>query len=195
MSGQYKQLHEYCQTLNPKIKSGMIKNKILDLVGKERISTTYTGLDMGTQKGAFLSLRNGGSHRIVQQLGTDVIVLARGMNTCWRRFVFVKELMHLFDSDEEKVNTPEGFDVLLDEFSGSSSPSEKTDAYISELKAFWMALGCFCPEHMRKAYKEQLDKGHIDDYGIALQLKIPQQHVKKLVSDRYDLIIKNMLEI
>jgi hypothetical protein len=42
-----------------------------------------------------------------------------------------------------------------------------------------------CPEKSRLAYKADIDKGHIDYYSIALQLRIPEQYVPSLFAKHY----------
>jgi len=41
---------------------------------------------------------------------------SRALNRCWRRFVCCKELMHVFDSEDERVNTRSRFIQLMSEF-------------------------------------------------------------------------------
>jgi len=103
----YKDLYEYCQTLTPKISRNTIKNKALELSGVPSVRIVKTGLDTTICRGFYLSAKNN-NHRLVQQLGSHVIVLARdGLNYCWERFVVVKELMHLFDDPISATDTGE----------------------------------------------------------------------------------------
>jgi hypothetical protein len=112
-----------------------------------------------------------------------LIVLARDLNYCWERFVFTKELMHLFDTDEEMTKTPDQFENLL---TGLAQPTvEKPPQAVAEAKAFWMALACLCPEKDRVEYKAQIEKGHMDNYAVALQLRIPEQWVTALLHPEY----------
>jgi hypothetical protein len=82
--------------------------------------------------------------------------------------------MHLFDVENEKTGTDKAFEALLTEFE-VQQPTERSSQFTSDVKGLWMALSCLCPEKHRLEFIEQFQKGHIDHYGIALRLRIPQQ--------------------
>jgi len=188
----YKELYEYCQTLEPKISRNDILNKAIELTGVGTIKCTKTALDITKMRGFFLSVGNT-QHSLVRVFGTNLIVLARGMNECWDRFITVKEVMHLFDRHNETTGTAEAFDRLLSDFELLKPAQGPSPQYSSELRSIWMALGCLCPEKLRLEFVDQFNKGHIDHYGIALKLKIPQQHVKYLLNDSFKPIIDTIL--
>ena len=56
-----------------------------------------------------------------------------------------------------------------------------------------MALGVLCPENERQELQKKLEAGQIDDYGIALKLKIPKQYVHHLFRRDFGKIIKKLL--
>lgn len=150
-----------------------------------------TTLDTDRCRGFFLSAQNT-DHPFVRQHGTTVIVLARSLNKCWERFVFVKELMHLFDGSIEMTDTGEAFERQLSELQfGGPDLQPQT---LSEFHCFWMALACLCPEHIRTKFAVDRDAGRIDDYAVALQLRIPQLYVPRLFEDRYDRMMERLLE-
>lgn len=121
---------------------------------------------------------------MVRQFGGSIVVVARGLNRCWERFVYVKELMHIFDDVEEATDSGEKFELMLEELAMPSSKdfSPQTEA---EIKCFWRALGVLCPERTRIEMAEKRKKGQIDDYGIALAFRIPQQYVRYLFELSY----------
>lgn len=56
-----------------------------------------------------------------------LIILSREMckgklGSHWRRIIKTKELMHVFDLDEEKAATPEQFDIQIARFGNPSKP-------------------------------------------------------------------------
>jgi hypothetical protein len=178
----FSQLYDYCQTLHPKISRKIIRDKVLELTGIDRVSIVKTGLDPTICRGFYLSARNN-NHRLVQQLGGCVIVLARdNLNYCWQRFVVVKELMHLFDDPISATDNGDRFEVMLREF---SPVIERSQQGIAEIRCFYRALTALCPESDRLRYMDQKAKGQIDDYAIALELKIPEQYVPKLFMPDY----------
>jgi hypothetical protein len=185
----FKDLYGYCQTLTPKISRVSILNKVLELTGKKQVRAVKQSLDVSVCRGMFLSASNE-HHKIVQQLGCDIIVLARGQKYCWERFVYVKELMHVFDDDLETLKSPSDLETLLTEFEMASVPP--SSCMKSEYNGFWMALACLCPEKSRLEFKQQRDNGHIDDYSIALQLKIPEQYVPRLFEPRYEVFLRSL---
>ena len=110
--GKFKELYDYCQTLTPKVSRRHIEKKTLELTGVEQIKEMKTTLDTTICRGYFLSAKNK-DHPIVKCFGgSNVIVLARDQNYCWERFVYTKELMHLFDSDDEPTDTADKFEKL-----------------------------------------------------------------------------------
>ncbi|WP_156428716.1 hypothetical protein [Magnetospirillum sp. XM-1] len=187
----YRDLYEICQKQSLHIPRNFIKSEVLRLTGKEKIRVVCTDSDPSLCRGMFISFGNNESN-IARQCGCDVIVLARGMNRCWQRIVYIKELMHLFDAHAESTFGGHEFDTLLSEMSGAETPT-RSPQWRSEIKAFWMALACLCPEDKRINFMELRKSGKIDDYSIALQLRIPQQYVPRLFQQNYGLIIQEIL--
>lgn len=185
----YARLYEYCQTLQPKISRTLILNKTLEITAIEQVKSIKTGVDTGVFRGMFLSATNT-NHRIVEQLGCNVIVLARGQTYCWERFVYTKELMHLFDTPDQLADTHLKLDTILGEF---EMPSASDPVAESEYLGFWMALACLCPEKNRLEFEDAVSKNHTDYYSIALQLRIPEQYVPFLFQERYRHIIDDLI--
>lgn len=179
----YKELYDHCQGFGAPVHRNSIKDKVLALSGLPTIAVAHTTLDTTVCRGLYLSARNS-NHRIVQQMGGHVICIARGLNRCWTRFVYTKELMHVFDDPDEASDTGDDFDRQLADFSGPSSPT-RSPQFISEVKAFWMALGVLCPETTRLQLEEDRKDGKIDDYAIALRFLIPEQYVPRIFQDDY----------
>ncbi len=187
----FKELYKYCQTLNPKVSTKDIKRKAIEITGAKNVREIVQGLDVTKIRGYFLSHDNRDSS-IVKIYGCNVIVLARDMNDCWKRFVLTKELMHLFDKADVQTNTEVVFKDLLSEFE-APSPANQSLQFKSEIAGFWMAIACLCPEESRLDFIDQFGKGHIDHYGIALKLKIPEQYVRQLFRRDYKDIIDVLL--
>lgn len=108
----------------------------------------------------------------------SLIVLARSLDKVWRRIVYTKELMHIFDEPDEKTDTPEKFDIQLERFGDpSADPSPQSRA---ESKAFWRALAVLCPEEYRSRQKDLIEAGETSESVIAARLQIPVVHVSRL---------------
>lgn len=188
----FKELYNYCQTLKPKVSRTLVLEKALEITEVSKVKAVVTGMDSTVCRGMFISAQNL-EHPLIQRLGCDVILLARGQKYCWERFVYTKELMHVFDREDEPTNTPNKLETLLTDFEVPSANTAPSTPTISDIKGFWMALACLCPESNRLEFQHLREKNHIDNYGVALQLRIPEQYVPMLFQDRYLKIIENLL--
>lgn len=190
MASKFAELYKFCQDLKPKISRKRVREKTLELTG-ERVREIRVSLDIARCRGFFVSAKNT-AHPFVKSTGINVIVTAKGMDYDWERFVYTKELMHLFDEPAEQTSTPQQFEQLLTEFAQPSvqlSPQSR-----SETKAFWMALASLCPESYRQEYKLQIGKGHMDHYAVSLQLAIPQSIVPALFADSFEPNIQYLIK-
>jgi len=190
---KFKELYQYCQTLDPRISTRDLQNKALEITGKTVLQTARMTLDVKRIRGFFISADNM-STSVARLFSRDVIVLAKEMNTCWQRFVFTKELMHLFDSPEEKVAQASQLECLLSDFEVPKPASGRSEQFESEANGLWMALACLCPEKYRLEFKEQLKNKHTDYYEIALKLRIPEHQVPNLFRENFLDMINNILE-
>ncbi len=109
----------------------------------------------------------------------------RRLNVCWKRFVCCKELMHVFDSADERTNTPEKFRQLLSELENPPPAEKSSEMYKSESKAMWMALAILCPGTVYNARKPVWEGEKFSNYAIALELRIPEHYVDALLSDTF----------
>lgn len=187
----YKQLFEFAQNQDTYVSRKVLLPEVKRLSGLNVIKTVKTGADTKVFRGLWLTPQNT-EHPFVRQLGCHIILLARDLNYCWERFVYVKELMHVFDEENEKTNTPELFEALIDEFGAAGvTPSAQM---LSEFASFWRALGVLCPENQREQFERERRELKIDDYEIALRLRIPQQYVPRLFEPRFKVWIAKLTE-
>jgi len=191
----YRKLYEFAQT--PEAYDGKqylsrnaLRDKAQELTGKT-VKHARMGVDVLKVRGLWISMSNQ-KHHLVQQFGCNVIVTQRELNRCWERFVFVKELMHLFDSQDGHTQTSEQFEHLLGEF--SSLEVGESAQWQSDARAVWRALALFCTEDNRKVFAAQRRAVMISDYDIALRLKIPEFHVPKLMSTNYLRVLETILD-
>lgn len=181
---KFRVLYDYCQTLTPKIKRNDICKKVIEVAGKGNFRVMKTDLDTSIIRGYFLSASNQ-ENAFVKQHGCNVVVLARGLNDCWERFVQVKEVLHLLDDESELTDSKDKFGNLLSELAVPSAQLDTSRVTINDYIAIWKAVMCLCPDRNRLEFADQLEKGQIDHYGIALQLKIPQLYVQLLFRPEY----------
>lgn len=119
-----------------------------------------------------------------------LILLSRDMCTAkplgkhWRRFIYTKELMHVFDTAEEKADSEERFDVQMQKFADPTN--EMNPQFRAEAKAFWRAFMALCPEATRKEMKAKLDAEDVPLDYVAAALHLPVAYVHHLFQDNFE---------
>ena len=83
------------------------------------------------------------------------------------RFIYVKEMMHMFDDPSKATDTGAKFDAQLAEFDGTGTPKDWSVQTHAEIACFWMTLGALCPEPIRKQLEMERAAGRIDDQAIS----------------------------
>ena len=101
-----------------------------------------------------------------------------------RRFVLCKELMHIFDTEDGCVNNYEDYIGFLQEI--EMKPIDRSEKYLSENTAKWMALLTLCPKPQRDAIKARAEAEDLSNYDVALQFRIPETIIPSLYSNFYD---------
>jgi Zn-dependent peptidase ImmA (M78 family) len=189
----YAELYEYCQTLTPPISRNLIVPKACELAKQAKnIRIIMSALNTEHIRGYFVWPDSGQDNQFTKfSEGLPFIVIGRGMNRCWTRFVIVKELMHLFDESLEKVGNGDEFSSLLNEF--TVSEVEPSPAMRSETKGFWMALALLCPEELRQDFMKKRQRDEMSNLDIAKELKIPEQFVPSLFHPNYKAVISMLL--
>lgn len=112
----------------------------------------------------------------------------KDLNVCWRRFVCCKELMHVFDNTDERTDTLEKFEQLLDEIEAPLPADAQSPMYRTESITKWMAVLILCPKPVREFLRPQWEAGEMSDYEVALELRIPEVLIPSIMSPRYDLV-------
>jgi hypothetical protein len=98
--------------------------------------------------------------------------------------------MHLFDTAEEKADTPEKFDAQAERFGDPSAPT--SSQFRAELKAFWRAVAILCQEERRLEYKAALDLGTTSLPVVATALQIPAVYARHLFREEYPAILAHI---
>lgn len=176
----YRELYEFCQNLPAPISRTDLIPNVCRLTGKPKPRVILSGLNPEIVRGYFIVPGNT-QHPFAKWAnapGGAIIVVAREMNYCWKRFVEVKELMHLFDEPLQLVGDGDIFQGLISEFVAPTL--EWSDAFRSDAQAVWMALGVLCPEQRRQEFARMRTAGDINDLTIAQELKIPERYVPTL---------------
>ena len=170
-------LYDAVQTIDGKISSRWLRDKSLELSGVARVREQWTSvLDIASMQGFFVE---GPIGPPVPLLDNEVmIVIARECDKHRRRFVFTKELMHVFDTPEEKADTAEKFDAQAERFRDPDVAS--SPGYRAEIKAFWRALAVLCQENRRLQYMQSIEDEKMSLEVIATALQIPAAYARNL---------------
>lgn len=113
-----------------------------------------------------------------------LITYDKSLNWCKKRFVWCKELMHLFDTVDGCVKTPDEYRGLLTEI--ELKPLDPSEGFLTENTAKWKGLLVLCPKKQRDEMKVRAQADGLTDYDVALHFRIPEINVQALFSDYYD---------
>lgn len=184
-------LYEAVQSLDGKVSTKWLKDEAIRLSSITRVKELWTSvLDASYIRGFYIE--GPLSPPVPLERSEALIVLARSLDRQHRRFVYTKELMHVFDTPAEKANTAEKFESQAERLCDpTSEPSPQTRA---EAKAFWRALAVLCQEHRRLEYKRALDSGQQSIEVIATSLQIPAVYARNLFRDDFPQIVKHIKE-
>lgn len=191
MNKNFQKLYDFCQDLPcpPAISRNVICGKVQEIMDQP-VRVLMHGFDTRVLRGLFLC-GNSNSALVKQNNGHPVVVVARGMTEDWERLVQVKEMMHLFDEDDEMTSSEAQLEELLNALIAPSSV--QTAQVRTEVEAVFMALACFCPEDTRQQFMKDIALGHTEEYEVALKLKLPQQYVRVLLAPHFSEVIDHIL--
>ena len=101
-----------------------------------------------------------------------------------RRFIWCKELMHIFDTEDGCVKTPQEYRGLLTEI--ELKPIDPSPQFLTEIEAKWKELLILCPKKQRDEMKKRVQDKELTDYDVAVHFRIPEAIVVSLFSNYYD---------
>jgi Zn-dependent peptidase ImmA (M78 family) len=188
----YSQLYKYCQGLQGRIGRRQLFPKVAELTRLPKPKQMITDkLDPDVILGFIVFPDGVGTRLHTFSRGRPLIMVARGIDEDWRRFVMIKELMHYFDQALERVSSADEFEGLVSEI--SAPLPERSAAVNSEAKALWMAFGVICTEEKRQDYQRRRESGEITDAQIAKELGMPVSMVAHLFDPNFKSIITSLL--
>jgi hypothetical protein len=186
----FKTLYTAVQQQKGVVSTKWLKEQAIALSSINRVKEQWSGvLDTSSLRGFYIEGPIGPPVPLDED--ESLIVLSRSMcsgplGDHWRRFVYTKELMHVFDEEHEKTSTRVSFDSQIEKF---GDPSQETSPqYRAELKAFYRALMVLCPEERRLQYKREIDGSEISIDVVASALRIPVGYARSLMHSNFQLI-------
>lgn len=194
LSGMFAELYEFVQEREVPISRRDLKPKVLELAELEGVKEFRSSeLCPHTLRGVFIKPGAGLGHPYEKfSDGQPIIILSRELNHCWSRFVYVKELLHVFDEPLERVGTGDEFFTLIEGFTAPALRSERSKAMQSEVECFWAAVALLCPEEIRQGFGRRRDAKQVTDLEIAQELKIPEQYVPRLFHQNFKAIVQHL---
>jgi hypothetical protein len=120
-------------------------------------------------------------------------IIATGpTNDCWKRFILVKELMHLFDEVHLRARSPVQVAALANaliredgEFYGDRPSGDDLLLY-AEQRAAYRALQVLVPCHHLRHMKKLRASHELDDHDVALWFRIPERFVSKILAPTFE---------
>ena len=114
----------------------------------------------------------------------NYIVTARDMNQCWTRFIYIKELMHAFDAEDERVTNRSDLEDVAGLGFGSSGDKP---VIRSEIRALYRTALVCCNFKARAGFMNRYNSRTTTAHQIAEELRVPEHYVTLLIlGSRYD---------
>lgn len=110
-----------------------------------------------------------------------------------RRYALTKELMHVFDKDDQRADSREKFISLMREIQNRPMPQHESAMFKSEIDTRWMAVLVLCPKKFRDQYLEAYKAGKIAAFDIAETFRIPEWVVPFAMDDYYEIAHATLL--
>ncbi|MAF56830.1 hypothetical protein [Ponticaulis sp.] len=102
-------------------------------------------------------------------------------------FVMTKELMHVFDNENERVGSAQSFKNLLRDAETRQAPGvELTPEFRSEYYAYWRALVILCPIEKRNELKLKVENLEASHFDVSEDFMIRTADVPAVLSDNFE---------
>lgn len=115
-----------------------------------------------------------------------------GLTPQERRYVRLKEMMHCFDEDDQKVHDQPRFRTLLNDL--SFEPLERHPVSMSEQVARWSALLVAMPKPFRDVALQEWQAGEREAENIARSFGLPEHAARAALSANYDKAFEMLLD-
>jgi len=110
------------------------------------------------------------------------------------RFALTKELMHVFDTEEERTSTRQRFIELMREIQNVPLSEHASPRYRSEIATKWMAAIILCPHKIREPILMEYRAGKLSDAEVATLLKVPRSVVPDIMDDYYERAFESLMQ-
>lgn len=174
-----------------------IRDAIIDLGIQDRIVFCDEDLDTEELRGVLKQWREHGSV-YGEPRWTTLIVYPRGVEVEWQRVICAKELVHVFDKQIVKTQTPEMIEKLAEKvlgpFEGLSDSPADFMATVDKLAAYqWINL--LFPRAARNVARQMIKNGAKGPEEIAEWAAIPLEYVYMVLDEAWEEISEILSKI
>jgi hypothetical protein len=104
-----------------------------------------------------------------------------------------KELMHVFDPPETRIDTREKFIQFLKDL--QNAPLDRPNGALdSENRARWMGILVLCPKHLREAIAVEIRAGKALRSEVAQRIGLPEWVLEVALDEYYDEALRILTE-
>jgi hypothetical protein len=111
-------------------------------------------------------------------------------NLPYRRFVAAKELMHVFDTVDQRADDPQKFRTLLDEIASIPLHEDASAPYEADRQALWKAILSLIPPWVRAQYLDRWNSQAVNASELAALWALPENIVAVAMGHYYE-VVKN----
>jgi hypothetical protein len=192
----FARLYQFARELGqyPIVLEGVVDKKAMELTSQDELCYVPLDLDPQISLGHIKQYRvQNGVYNADPTWVTEIRYL-KTLNVCWKRYVCCKELMHVFDNEEERTNTADKFMQLVEEIETPLPGDKASPMYETETRTLWMAVAILCPENLRQHFQPDWEAKKLSDYDVALELRIPEVLIKTIMSPSYETMVPFLTE-
>lgn len=110
-----------------------------------------------------------------------------------RRYALTKELMHVFDTEEQLANSRERFLQLMRDVQNRPLEKHSSPMYRSEIDTRWMAALVLCPKSLRDPAAASVADGHMVLAEVAEAFRIPEWVAASVIDPYYDTAYQSLV--
>lgn len=181
----FREVWEFRQELPVVLDLVDIRRKLREIVPSRSFLVIETEADPDLMCGCYISPRNEDTLFHGCPPGAGAIIISRSLDERWKRFVQLKELMHLFDDPLKSTTTAAEFEMLLSGLCASIQSTQRTVQHQSEIECLWMAGSLMCTEEVRLDFTRQREAKQLSDAQIAEAIEMPEAIIGLLFSQYY----------
>lgn len=105
-----------------------------------------------------------------------------------RRVVAAKELMHVFDCEDQRTGDADAFRRLLHDMENMPLPDDASPQYQADRSALWKAILALIPPWLRREYIDAWNERNVKAAELATRWWVPENIVTTAMGDYYEVM-------